>query len=468
MVIRRYQQRSIYEELVKNMLPDHEAIQWEEWLVKVDQALEDRELLDLVQEALAQRYPRSKNRGRPGTPAEVALRLLLLKHLKNWSYAELEREVRANLVYRQFTRIGLERVPDEKTMVRLGQALGPVTKQLHERVVLLAARKKVARGRKLRLDTTVTEKNIRYPTDSQLLGDGIRVITRTIAKLKTVAGETQLKFRNRARSVNRRLLEISRAALQQGEAGREKLQRSYGKLLLSAQRVVGAGERAARQLATKVKRMRNPKQKARATALGQQTAETIALLRRVMAQTKARVFGGDPHYHHKVLSIFEPDTESIRKGKAAKPTEFGKLVKIQEAENQLIVDYEVYAERPADSALLLPAISKHKAVFGRAPRLLAADAAFFSAANETAAQEAGVKQVAIPSKATKSPTRRARQHERWFRRAQRWRVGCEGRISVLKRKHGLTRSRYQGPAGMQRWVGLGVIANNLLAIADST
>jgi IS5 family transposase len=468
MVIRRYQQRNIYEELVKNMLPDHEAIQWEEWLVKVDQALEDSELLDLVQEALAQRYPRSKNRGRRGTPAEVALRLLLLKHLKNWSYAELEREVRANLVYRQFTRIGLERVPDEKTMVRLGQALGPVTKQLHERVVLLAATKKVARGRKLRLDTTVTEQNIRYPTDSQLLGDGIRVITRTIEKLKQVAGAQQLKFRNRRRSVNRRLLEISRAALQQGEAGKEKLQRSYGKLLQSAQRVVGAGERAAQQLATKVKRLRNPKQKARAKALGQQTAETIVLLRRVMVQTKARVFGGDSHHQHKVLSIFEPDTEAIRKGKAAKPTEFGKLVKIQEAENQLIVDYEVYAERVADNTLLLPAISKHKAVFGRAPRLLAADAAFFSAANETAAQEAGVKQVAIPSKATKSASRRARQHERWFRRAQRWRVGCEGRISVLKRKHGLTRSRYKGTTGLQRWVGLGVIANNLIVIADST
>lgn len=468
MVIRRYQQRIIYEELVKNMLPDHEAIQWEEWLVKVDQALEDSELLDLVQEALAQRYPRSKGRGRPGTPAEVALRLLLLKHLKNWSYAELEREVRANLVYRQFTRIGLERVPDEKTMVRLGQALGPVTKQLHERVVLLAATKKVARGRKLRVDTTVTEKNIRYPTDSQLLGDGIRVITRTIEKLKRVAGAQRLKFRNRARSVNRRLLEISRAALQQGEAGKEKLQRSYGKLLLSAQRVVGAGERAAQQLTTKAKRLRDPKQKARAVALGQQTTETIVLLRRVMVQTKARVFGGDPHHPHKVLSIFEPDTEAIRKGKAAKPTEFGKLVKIQEAENQLIVDYEVYPERVADNTLLLPAISKHKAVFGRAPRVLAADAAFFSAANETAAQEAGVKQVAIPSKATKSAARRARQHERWFRRAQRWRVGCEGRISVLKRKHGLTRSRYKGPVGMQRWVGLGVIANNLLAIADST
>ncbi len=468
MVIRRYQQRSIYEELTRQLLPDHEALQWEEWLVKVDQALEDRELLDLVQEALAARYPRSKNRGRRGTPAEVALRLLLLKHLKDWTYAELEREVRANLVYRQFTRIGMEKVPDEKTMVRLGQALGPVTKQLHERVVMLAATRKVARGRKLRLDTTVTEKNIRYPTDSQLLGDGIRVITRTIEKLKTVAGEQQLKFRNRARSVNRRLLEIARAARQQGEGGREKLKKSYDKLLRTTQRVVGAGERAAQQLASKTKRLRNAPQKARAAALGQQTAATIALLRRVMAQTKARVFGDEQHYADKVLSIFEPDTEAIRKGKAHKPTEFGKLVKIQEAENQVIVDYEVYDQRPTDASLLLPAISKHKEVFGRAPRVLAADAAFFSAANESAAEEAGVKQVAIPSKATKAQTRRERQHQRWFRRAQRWRVGCEGRISVLKRKHGLTRSRYKGHAGMQRWVGLGVIANNLVAIADST
>lgn len=468
MVIRRYQQRSLYEELVKNILPDHEALQWEEWLVKVDQVLEDRELLDLVQETLSARYPRSKNLGRKGTPAEVALRFLVLKHLKNWTYAELEREVRANLVYRQFTRVGMEKVPDEKTMVRLGQALGPVTKQLHERVVALAARRKVARGRKLRVDTTVTEKNIRYPTDSQLLGDGIRVITRTIKKLQRVVGDTQLKFRQRARSVNRRLLEISRAARQPGEAGKEKLKKSYDKLLRTTQRVVGAGERTAQQLGLKVKRLRHGRQKARAAALGQQTAATIALVRRVMAQTKARVFGGEQHYSHKVLSIFEPDTEAIRKGKAAKPTEFGKLVKIQEAENQVIVDYEVYNERPADSELLLPAIDKHKEVFGRAPRVLAADAAFFSAANEAAAAEAGVKQVAIPSHATKSKTRLERQHQRWFRRAQRWRVGCEGRISVLKRKHGLTRSRYKGRDGMQRWVGLGVIANNLLAIADSS
>lgn len=210
MVIRRYQQRSIYEEITRQLLPDHEALQWEQWLIKVDQVLEDGELLDLVQEALAARYPRSKNRGRPGTPAEVALRLLLLKHLKNWSYAELEREVRANLVYRQFTRVGMERVPDEKTMVRLGQALGPITKQLHDRVVELAARRKVVRGRKLRIDTTVTEKNIRYPTDSQLLGDGIRVITRAQCEPPAVrdCARGAAARRNRNRAVRAQLRQV--------------------------------------------------------------------------------------------------------------------------------------------------------------------------------------------------------------------------------------------------------------------
>jgi IS5 family transposase len=168
------------------------------------------------------------------------------------------------------------------------------------------------------------------------------------------------------------------------------------------------------------------------------------------------------------LSLFEPTTEAIRKGKAAKPTEFGKLVKIQEAEHQVVTDYAVYPERPSDHSLLLPAIATHAAIFDRAPELVAADAAFFTAENERQAQAAGVKKVAIPNKQTRSPARWAFQRQRWFKRAQRWRVGCEGRISVLKRRHGLSRCRYRGFADMQRWVGWGVIANNLLAIARVT
>jgi IS5 family transposase len=140
------------------------------------------------------------------------------------------------------------------------------------------------------------------------------------------------------------------------------------------------------------------------------------------------------------------------------------MIKVQEAENQIITSYEVYDQRPADSALLIPAIEQHQQRLGTVPRLVAGDAGFFSAANEAAAHKMGVEQVAVPHLGTKSPQRLKRQKERWFRRAQKWRIGCEGRISLLKRRHGLNRCRYKGDAGMHRWVGFAVLADTLVNI----
>ena len=197
-----------------------------------------------------------------------------------------------------------------------------------------------------------------------------------------------------------------------------------------------------------------------------QTLETMRpLTRRVLAQTGARVLGGDTHVPHKVLSVFEPHTEAIRKGKVVTPTEFGKVVTIQEAEHQIITGYDVHAERPADATLWAPALDRHQQIFGRPPSLATADRGFTSAANEHAATDRGVRRVVLPRAGPKTAARRAHEHQRWFRRGQRWRVGCEGRISVLKRRHGLNRCLYHGPDGMERWVGLGVIADTLLSIA---
>ena len=140
------------------------------------------------------------------------------------------------------------------------------------------------------------------------------------------------------------------------------------------------------------------------------------------------------------------------------------MVKLQEAENQIITNYEVYARRPNDSDLLVAAIDTHQALLGRAPHLVAADAAFYSAKNEAAAKAKGVKRVCIPNRSTKSLERKREQKKRWFRNGQKWRTGCEGRISVAKRRHGLRRCRYKGLVGMNRWVGLGVIADNIVNI----
>jgi transposase, IS5 family len=171
-----------------------------------------------------------------------------------------------------------------------------------------------------------------------------------------------------------------------------------------------------------------------------------------------------PRAEGKLVSIFEPHTEIIRKGKASKPTEFGKLVKLQEAENQIIIAYEVYDQRPNDKDLLVPAVQVHEQRLECIPELVAGDAGFYSAQGEAAVQKLGVKRVSIPNHSTKSTERRRLQKSRWFRKGQKWRTGCEGRISLLKRRHGLNRCRYKGTAGMKRWVGLGVIGDNLINI----
>jgi len=185
-------QRSFAEGLIAEQVGDL----WEDWMRQVDRVLEDEQIIATVYEALSKRRPKSRTRGRLGTPAEVVVRLLLLKHVRNWSFAVLEREVRANLVYREFTRVGGDKVPDAKTLGRLALALGPeVVKQMHQRVVAIARENKIAVGRKMRVDTTVVETNIHYPTDSSLLGDGVRVLTRLMKNITAIAGQVGTKCR---------------------------------------------------------------------------------------------------------------------------------------------------------------------------------------------------------------------------------------------------------------------------------
>src|SRR6266436_5353707 len=193
---------------------------WEEWMRQVDALLVDAELVQIVYEALARRSPHSRTRGRPATPAEVVLRLLLLKHLRNWSYHVLEREVRANLVYRQFTRVGAQKVPDAKTLGKLAVALGPeVIEQIHRRVIAIAREKQIVRGRRLRVDTTVVETDIHYPTDSSLLGDGVRVLTRAMKRIAKIAGRAGTRLRDRTRAVGYQVRQIARSSRSRAPQG---------------------------------------------------------------------------------------------------------------------------------------------------------------------------------------------------------------------------------------------------------
>jgi IS5 family transposase len=440
----------------------------EAWMNHVDRVLDDEAIVAAVYQALGKRHPKSHSRGRRGSPAEIVLRLLMLKHVRNWSYEVLEREVRANLVYRDFTRVGGGKTPDAKTIGRWGLAVGPeVVKQVHERLVQIAREEGIATGRRMRVDTTVVETNIHYPTDSSLLGDGVRVLTRVMKKITAIAGKVGAKLRDRRRSVKLRVLDIARAARAKGVQNPERLKRSYGRLLDATSRVVGQAKRFTREINDGVKRASTVIGQLALDGLRQQLDEMMLRVKQVMKQARARIFDGNTRSEGKLLSLFEPSTEVIRKGKAAKPNEFGKMVKLQEAENQIVVDYEVYDRRPNDCDLLIPAIETHQARLGRVPHLVAADAAFYSGSNEREAKAKGVRRVAIPNRSTKSPARKREQKKRWFRNGQKWRTGSEGRISVVKRRHGLNRCRYKGDAGMRRWVGLGVIGDNLITLGNA-
>jgi len=331
---------------------------------------------------------------------------------------------------------------------------------LHGRLMELARERGLVQGRKMRVDTTVVETNIHYPTDSSLLGDGARVLTRTMKKVEKASGGLKKRIRDRMRSVNKKVMAIALAGRLKGPEGEERRVERYRELLSLTRKILHQAEGVLEETEKLSGRRRAGRLKPLRAIL-----ETMSgRVRQVIRQTKARVFQGITQYPNKILSIFEPHTEIIRKGKTSKPNEFGNMVKVQEAENQIITHYEVFAERPEDSQLLVPAVEQHQRPFGRPPRMVAAATGFYSLKNERTIQALGVRRVAVPSRSTKSSERRTLQRTRWFRSGQRWRTGCEGRISVLKRRHGLNRCRYRGFEGMQRWVGLGVIADNVIQI----
>src|SRR6202163_3950123 len=273
----------------------------ESWMTHADAVLADEDVVAAVYEALARRHPKSRCRGRRGAPADVVLRLLILKHIRNWSYEVLEREVRANLVYRGFTHVGGAKMPDAKTMGRWGVAIGPeVLKQVHERIVKIAKDKGVTAGRRMRVDTTVVETDIHHPTDSTLLGDGVRVLTRIMRKITKFVGAVGTKLRDRSRSVKLRLLEIGRVARAKGPINQDKLKRRYGQLLDATSRVVGQAKRFSEEITQGVKRSTTVLKQLALEGLRQELDEMMPLVKQVMKQTRERIFRGNTHSEGKL------------------------------------------------------------------------------------------------------------------------------------------------------------------------
>jgi IS5 family transposase len=337
--------------------------------------------------------------------------------------------------------------------------------QLLDHVVDLARSLKVTRGRKLRLDGTVVETNIHHPTDSTLLYDGVRVLGRTLRRAKAVladvASQAVETFRNRTRSAKRQMKRIMDAARQRGEAATERMKTAYQRLLNISQATV--------QQAQQVKVALSQQATHQAQKLTATLDQFIPLVAQVIDQTTRRVLQGESvPASQKIVSLFEPHTAILRKGKPGQATQFGRVVWLDEVEGGIITRYDILDGNPPDDEPVRPSLDHHRQVFKKPPDLLAGDRGTYSPANERYAQAQGVKHVALPKPGAKSAERIAYEQQRWFRHGRNWRSGIEGRISGLKRGQKLDRCRYHGDDGMERWVGWGVIAHDLRVIARAT
>jgi IS5 family transposase len=427
-------------------------------LAAIDAVLDDEGIYQTIKADLAQRYPKTQQTGRGSTPVEVILRILVVKHLYNLSYEKVEKAVKDSLVLRRFCRVYFEDVPDDTTLIRWANQIKPETlKALHERVVGLASELTVTKGRKLRTDGTVVETNIHYPTDSSLLNDGVRVLSRQLKRAQQGLAEgvevAKALFRDRSRSARQLQRQIERAARQ----GRAKTQPLYQKLV----QISRASVKQAQQVIDQLETVGDPV----AEAVRQTLHTFLDRTQQIIDQTVRRVFNEESvPAEDKLVSLFEPHTDIIKRGKANRPTEFGHKVWLDEVEGGIVSDYRILTGNPTDSDQWQPAIDRHIDQFGKAPYQVSADRGVQSAPNEIYARQQGVKRVILPKAGHKSEQRRQHERQSWFRRGRRYHAGIEGRISVLKRKHGLGRCLNHGRDGFERWVGWGVIANNLTII----
>jgi transposase, IS5 family len=419
-------------------------------------------LYQQVRTDLGKRYRYTLVHGRHSTPGEVLLRMLLCKQLYSWSYEETRERVADSLVLRWFCRVYFQTVPDKSTLIRWSHTLRPETLHaLNDRVVELAKQAKVTTGRKLRLDATCVQTEIHHPTDSGLLVDSVRVLSRLVKRAKPlIEGQlhnVQAACRSRLRSARRAAQALHRLLRRKSETKEQDQRMHYQKLIETAEQMVRQTERVVHALHQQTE---NTAMRVRA-----QVEQVVPLVKRVIAQTRSRVLEGKKVASaDKVLSLFEPHTRAIPRHKGGAEVEFGRHVILDEVDGGIVTRYAIL-EQPHEHAQAVEAVAHHQQVFGRAPRLVAGDRGVQSADTEEVLTSAGVKLVAIPAAGKLSEARQALERTRRWKRGYRWRAGIEGRIASLRRDYGWRRSGYHGPDGMERWLGLGILASNLRRIA---
>jgi transposase, IS5 family len=427
--------------------------------------------------------------GRPSTPMETYLRLMFLKFRYRLGYESLCREVSDSITWRRFCRIPLDgSVPHPTTLMKLTTRCGSAAVDgLNEALLAKAAEAKVLRTNRVRADTTVVPANVCYPTDSGLLAKAIRRIAATGQRIHNAGGAVRTRLRDRSRAAGKRAHGIAAKLRSRSQLGRDQVkdgvQRITGELADLAEATVGAAQRLLGNARRALRRARD-----KAAELAMQGVHDAAAGRRrgrlaravgdlsnlldatqqIIGQTRQRIAGTTPDGATRVVSLHDRDARPIAKGRLGKPVEFGYKGQVVDNDDGIVLDHDMQAGNPADAPQLAPAIQRVKDRAGQPPRTVTADRGYGEAAVEQELTDLGVRHVVIPRKGRPGAARQHVEKRRAFRQTIKWRTGCEGRISTLKRGYGWDRTRLDSLQGAKTWTAQGVFTHNLTRIAALT
>src|SRR2546428_2356323 len=386
--------------------------------------------------------------GRPTVPIETYLRLMYLKHRYGLGYETLVKEVADSLSWRRFCRLGLDgEVPHSTTLLKLTRRFGPaIVAELNQAVMKTAVEQKLLRSRRLRADTTVMEADIRHPNDSGLCAHAISRLGRTVRRIRAAGLASRTRFRDRSRSAGKVTGGISHNL--GGAHGRAAIDRLTGDMHGLAKAALKQASRVLRNA------RRGLRHKPRGAAAVARLQIEVQQAERVIQQTARRLLG-ERVIADRMVSLSDADARPIRRGRPQEPTEFGYKLSVADTAEGFVVAHEVYLGNPAVASTLQTMVARAKAI-GMKVRTVLADRGYGNEVGDQALAAEGIKHKVIPRVGKADPVEATSA----WRRRYRFRAGCEGRISQLKRR-GLRRAHLKGYIGAQMWAGYGVLAHNL-------
>lgn len=392
-------------------------------------------------------------KGRDGYTSEQLLRALIVMFVEGDSYRDVVVRIDTSEFLQYFVRLGVKATMDFTFLNKASCALSAKTLEaMNQALSQYAVQEEKISGEKQRMDTTVYETNIHYPTDSSLLWDSFRTLSRLLRKIQKELPQLNLCHRFHDKKVKKLFTFISRNASSKSKGTLRKVKSAYRELINRVSWIHGVGQKVLVQARF-------------VDYLIDQLAHYLPLVEQIVYQADQRVLQEiclAPD--EKLYSLFEEHTELIKRGKAAKPIEFGHKVLFCQTGEKFIHHYKVMPHRIEDKELLAPAVEAHKDLFGHYPDLLSTDKGFYESMKQILSLEEKIAVVSIAKKGRRNPEEYKRETTEEFIDGQRFRAGSEGSISVLKRAFKLGKCFFKGFKNYAASVGLAVLCHNLVLL----